>query len=95
MLSNNISFLVLPSSDATGALHFESAWVRFDNTFGSRWLNVKFGKHELDTPISEKRFLTLSANGGFYRLYHFTPIRDINTFSGISSASTNNGSLPQ
>lgn len=55
-LAKNISFLVLPSSDATGAFQFESAWVRFDNLFGSRWFNLKFGKHELDTPISEKRF---------------------------------------
>ena len=67
-LAKNISFLVLPSSDSTGAFHFESAWIRFDNLLGSRWLNLKFGKHELDTPISEKRFLTLSANGGFYQV---------------------------
>jgi hypothetical protein len=84
-VANNISFLILPSSDATGALHFESAWIRFDNLVGSRWLNLKFGKFELDTPISEKRFLTLSANGGVYLLYHFTPTSDINTFGGIGN----------
>ncbi len=80
-LTNNISFLVLPSSDATGVLHFESAWIRFDNVASSRWFNVKLGKFELDTPISEKRFLTLSANGGFYQLYHFVPTSDINGFA--------------
>jgi hypothetical protein len=83
-LANNISFQLLPSSDATGAFHFESAWIRFDNLAGTRWLNLKFGKHELDTPISEKRFLTLTNTGGFYRLYHGTPIvSDINSFGGI------------
>jgi len=82
-LANNISFLVLPSSDATGAFHFESAWVRLDNIEGSRWLNVKFGKHELDTPISEKRFLTLTQTGGFYQLYHYVPASDINAFGGL------------
>jgi hypothetical protein len=83
-LANNISFQVLPSSDATGAFHFESAWVRFDNMFKSRWANVKVGKFELDTPISEKRFLTLTSNGGFYQLYHTIPIAsDINGFGGI------------
>ena len=83
-LANNISFLVLPSSDATGAFHFESAWVRFDNLFKSRWVNLKVGKHELDTPISEKRFLALTSNGGFYQLYHTIPIAsDINGFGGI------------
>lgn len=85
-LYNNISFLVLPSSDATGAFHFESAWVRFDNLFKSSWVNLKFGKHELDTPISEKRFLALTNNGGFYQLYHFTPVvTDINSFGGIGN----------
>jgi hypothetical protein len=85
-LSDNISFQVLPSSDATGAFHFESAWVRFDNLFKSRWVNLKVGKHELDTPISEKRFLTLTSNGGFYRLYHGTPVvSDINAFGGIGN----------
>jgi hypothetical protein len=84
-LANNISFLVLPSSDATGAFHFESAWIRFDNLAKSRWLNLKFGKHELDTPISEKRFLTLTSNGGFYQLYHSIPTSDINQFTGLGS----------
>jgi len=90
-LAPNISFLVLPSSDPTASFHFESAWVRFDNLLHSRWLNVKIGKHELDLPVSEKRFLTLSNNGGFFHLYHFRPENpllpvgagQINTFGGI------------
>jgi len=82
-MSKNISFLVLPSSDATGTFHFESAWVRFDNLFHSSWLNLKFGKHELDIPISEKRFLALTNSGGFFQLYHYTPTTDINSFGGI------------
>ncbi|PYV39424.1 MAG: hypothetical protein DMG06_23205, partial [Acidobacteria bacterium] len=84
-LAKNISFLVLPSADATGAFHFEAAWIRFDNLLGSRWLNLKFGKHELDTPVSEKRFLALTASGGFFQLYHFTPTSDINSFGGIGN----------
>ena len=84
-LFKNVSFVILPSSDPTGAFHFESAWVRFDNLAGSRWMNFKFGKFELDTPISEKRMLTLSDNGGFYQNYHFTPPGDTNTFTGIGN----------
>ncbi len=77
----NISFTVLPSADATGSFHFESAWVRFDNLFKSPWINFKFGKFELDTPVSEKRFLTLTQYGGFYQVYHFLPITtDISGF---------------
>jgi hypothetical protein len=72
-LANNVSFYVLPSSDNTGAFHFESVWARFDNIAGSSWLNIKMGKFELDNLLSEKRILTLSNTGGFYQNYHFQP----------------------
>jgi hypothetical protein len=82
-LFKNISFSVLPSSDNTAAFHFENAFVRFDNLLNSRWLNVKVGKFELDLPVSEKRLLTGSGNGGFYNIYHFSPFNDANPFGGI------------
>jgi hypothetical protein len=73
-LSKNISFLLVPSIDAgSGTVGFESANVRFDNILGSPWFNFKFGKFELDPPLSEKRIMTLSDTGGFYQLYHFIP----------------------
>jgi hypothetical protein len=76
----NVSFVLLPSSDPTAFWHFESAWVRFDNIKGSSWLNLKFGRFELDNLISEKRFLFLSANGGFYQVYHFNVPGSTNDF---------------
>src|SRR5215470_6554721 len=79
-LEKNISFLLVPSSDETGAFHFESVNVRFDNLFHSPWLNVKVGKFELDSFISEKRTVTLSASGGAYQLFHFIPVGDGNIF---------------
>jgi hypothetical protein len=75
-LAKNISFLLVPSSDNTGAFHFESANVRFSNLLGSSWLNIKAGKFELDNIISEKRILGLSNNGGIYQMYHFQPVRE-------------------
>ena len=72
-LAKNISFLLVPSSDETGAFHFESVNVRFSNLFNSSWLNIKVGKFELDNLQSEKRIVTLSSNGGFYQNYHFQP----------------------
>jgi len=72
-LAKNFSFLLVPSADETGAFHFESANVRFDNILGSSWFNLKVGKFELDNLLSEKRILTLSANGGYYQNYHFQP----------------------
>jgi hypothetical protein len=82
-LYKNISFSVLPSSDENAQFHFENAFVRFDNLLSSPWLNVKVGKYELDLPVSEKRSLTMSGNGGFYYIYHFSPYGDQNPFGGI------------
>src|SRR6202166_2045632 len=79
-LEKNISFYVLPSSDATASFHFEAVMARLDNIFGSTWLNVKLGKFELDNLLSEKRILTLTGNGGIYQLYHFMPQGDGNIF---------------
>src|SRR6202790_4953301 len=84
-LEKNISFYVLPSSDATASFHFETVMARLDNVFNSTWLNVKLGKFELDNLLSEKRILTLTANGGIYQLYHFIPAGDGNIFGQIGS----------
>ncbi len=79
-LYKNISFQLLPSSDVDAVWHFESAWVRFDNIKGTPWLNFKFGRFELDNLVSEKRFLTISANGGLYQIYHFNVPGSANDF---------------
>jgi hypothetical protein len=82
-LDKNISFLLVPSSDETGAFHFESVNARLDNLFGSSWLNLKMGKFELDNIVSEKRVITLSSYGGGFNIYHFIPAGDGNIFGQI------------
>jgi len=82
-LDKNISFYLLPSSDPTGAFHFEQVFARVDNLFGSPWLNIKLGKFELDNLISEKRILTLTPISGVYTTYHFIPPGDANIFGQI------------
>jgi hypothetical protein len=72
-LAKNFSFYVLPSSDNTGAFHFETVFARIDNIGGSSWFNVKLGKFELDNLLSEKRILTLTSISGVYTNYHFQP----------------------
>src|ERR1700733_7729114 len=47
----NISFVLLPSSDPTAVWHFEAAFIRFDNLKGSPWLNLRFGRFEMDNMI--------------------------------------------
>ena len=82
-LEKNISFYLLPSSDSTGAFHFEQVFVRLDNIFHSPWFNIKLGRFELDNLLSEKRILTLTGNGGIYQTYHFIPVGDGNIFGQI------------
>jgi hypothetical protein len=81
-LSKNISFLLVPSIDpGDGTVGFEAANVRFNNIRSTTWINVKFGKAELDLPLSEKRGMTLSNSGGEYQLYHFLPGGDVTATS--------------
>jgi hypothetical protein len=77
-LAKNVSFYVLPSSDNTGAFHFETVFARLDNLAGSSWLNVKLGKFELDNLLSEKRILTLTNVSGVYTNYHYQPATENN-----------------
>ena len=73
-LAKNFSFYVLPSSDNTGAFHFETVFARIDNVGGSSWFNIKLGKFELDNLLSEKRILTLTNVSGVYTNYHYQPL---------------------
>src|SRR5205085_872005 len=82
-LYKNISFTLLPAIESNGALHFEAAFIRFDNVLKSRWVNLKLGKFELDNMLSEKRFLFLSNNGGFYQSYHFVPAGETSNAFGL------------
>ena len=82
-IEKNVSFLLVPSSDETGAFHMESVNARLDNILHSPWLNIKLGKFELDNVVSEKREITLSASGAAYNIYHFIPFGDGNIFGQI------------
>jgi hypothetical protein len=83
-LYKNISFLVQPFIGNSSA-GLAQAWVRLDNLIGSRWLNLKMGKFELDLPISQERSLTISNTGALYYNYFFTPTGDRNYFTGIGN----------
>lgn len=83
-LSKNISFLVQPFIGNSSA-SLGQAWVRLDNLIGSRWLNFKMGKFELDEPISQERSLLTNNTGGLYYNYFFTPPGDNNFFTGIGN----------
>lgn len=93
-LAKNVSFLLVPSIDSEAeSIGIESASLRIDNIKGSPWLNFKMGKFELDTPLSEKRILTLSNNGGFYQLYHYTPFAGPGSVTDINFTSMGDNQL--
>jgi hypothetical protein len=84
-LYKNISFFVQPFINSNSSA-LAQAWVRLDNLGGSRWLNLKMGRFELDEPVSQERILSLNTTGGSYYNYFFTPPGDSNSFSGIGGA---------
>ncbi|MHB8481442.1 MAG: hypothetical protein ACYDBV_01705 [Nitrospiria bacterium] len=73
VLAKNISYQLVLTPFLDNSMDLESAWVRFSNLFDSSWFNIKFGKHELDIPLSEKRSFGLSAIGGSYLVNHYHP----------------------
>ena len=79
-VAKNISFGFQTEIDNSGTATLATYFARFDNLLGSPWLNVKVGKFELDTLISEERELVYSNTGGFYRNYHFVPAGDSTNF---------------
>ncbi len=81
-LYKNISFFVQPFI-GNNNITLAQAWARLDNLEGSRWLNLKLGKFELDEPISVERSLILNNTGSAYYNYFFTPPGDNNYFQGI------------
>lgn len=81
-LYKNISFFIQPFI-GNSSISLAQAWARLDNLGGSRWLNLKVGKFELDLPISGERSLILNNTGGLYYNYFFTPPGDRNSFGGL------------
>ncbi len=81
-LYKNISVFVQPFI-GNSSVTLSQAWARLDNLAGSRWLNLKMGKFELDEPISQERSLLLNNTGALYYNYFFNPPGDRNLFGGI------------
>jgi hypothetical protein len=79
-LAKNVSFGVQTAIDNQGSAFLISYFARLDNLLNSSWLNLKVGRFELDTLISEERILTLSNQGGSYQSYHFVPGGDRTNF---------------
>jgi hypothetical protein len=86
-LNENVSYLVVPTGFASdGAVNLESYWVYFTRAFfGSDWLNVRVGKHEVDLPESAHRSINLT-NG--FLVYGYHPFADSDV-AGVFSLDEN------
>lgn len=73
VLAKNVSYELVITPFLDSNVDLESAWIRFSNILDSSWLNIKFGKHELDIPLSEKRTFGLTGGGGSYLVNHYHP----------------------
>ena len=75
-LNENVSYLVVPTGFASdGAVNLKSYWFYFTRPFGSDWLNIRVGKHEVDLPESPHRSINLT-NG--FLVYGYHPLADSN-----------------
>jgi hypothetical protein len=74
-LTNNVSFLVVPTGFASdGNVHLESYWVYLTRfLFKSDWFNVRVGQHEVDLPVSAHRSINLTHG---YLIYGYHPAAD-------------------
>ena len=82
-LNDNVSYLVVPTGYASdGVVNLESYWVYFTRAFfGSDWLNIRVGKHEVDLPVSAHRGINLT-NG--YLVYGYHPLADSDVAGAFS-----------
>src|SRR6202035_3307649 len=76
VLTNNISFLVVPTGFASdGNVHLESYWAYFTRVVkDSDWLNIRLGKHEVDLPASPHRPISFAFG---YLVYGYHPGPDL------------------
>ncbi len=83
VLTKDISYLLVITPFLDNTVDLESVWIRFSNLYDSSWLNIKFGKHELDIPFSQKRAFSLTNSGNNYLVYSYHPggLANINNFN--------------
>ena len=89
-LTNNVSFLVVPTGFASdGSVSLESYWIYLTRfLFKSDWFNVRLGKHEVDLPVSAHRSINLT-NG--YLIYGYHPAADADAGSPFDMGANQRG----
>ena len=69
-ISEKLSFRYVPIIYEDGLTFLDHGWIRYNQAFGTDWLNVKVGNTDLDLPISAGRDYNMG-NARFALLYAY------------------------
>lgn len=69
-ISDKVSFRFIPSVYEDGVSFADAGWIRYNQAFGTDWVNIKVGSNEFDLPINAGREYNMS-NSRFAVLYAY------------------------
>src|SRR5438552_17149630 len=79
-ISDRVSFRFVPIVYENGVTFADAGWIRYNQAFGSDWLNIKVGSNELELPIYPGREYNMGASR-FAVLYAYAVPGSVSRFS--------------
>ena len=79
-ISDKVSFRFLPSVYEDGFTFTDAGWIRYNQAFGTDWVNIKIGSNEFDLPINGGREYNMS-NSRFAVLYAYAVPGTVSRFT--------------
>src|SRR5467141_2361901 len=79
-ISDKVSFRFLPSVYEDGFTFTDAGWIRYNQAFGTDWVNIKLGSNEFDLPINGGREYNMS-NSRFAVLYAYAVPGTVSRFA--------------
>lgn len=83
-ISDKLSFRYVPIIYEDGLTFLDHGWIRYNQAFGSDWLNVKVGNTDLDLPISAGRDYNMG-NARFALLYAYRVPGSVSGFTFLGA----------
>ena len=79
-VSDKVSFRFLPTVYEDGFTFTDAGWIRYNQAFGTDWVNIKVGSNEFDVPINGGREYNMS-NSRFAVLYAYAVPGTVSRFT--------------
>jgi cytochrome c5 len=79
-ISDKVSFRMFPVIYEDGLTFAGHGWIRYNQAFGTDWVNIKVGQSELDVPINPGREYNMG-NARFAVLYAYTVPGSVSRFN--------------